>query len=148
MELKWERTKNLPNIVAVLIVPLWNWNTLTTWQRGRGRGVLIVPLWNWNRGIYRGRDAGAEGSNCTFMELKSACAAFLLPRHRCSNCTFMELKLLINFIIDLIYWVLIVPLWNWNCRDVYYVVRSAVLIVPLWNWNRAVHLLERKGVPF
>ena len=44
------------------------------------RDVLIVPLWNWNY-----------------------CPLFRKTSLKCSNCTFMELKLLINFIIDLIY---------------------------------------------
>ena len=53
-------------------------------------------------------------SNCTFMELKSVCAAFPPPRHP----------------------VLIVPLWNWN-HHLTEGKRTGprVLIVPLWNWN-------------
>ena len=54
---------------CVLIVPLWNWNG-SRWCHGVcSTGVLIVPLWNWNRGA---------ASHC-------------LPR-ACFNRTFMELK--------------------------------------------------------
>ena len=54
--------------------------------------VLIVPLWNWNT-VDKGHWCdGADGSNCTFMELK---LRNVVKEEVCkagSNCTFMELK--------------------------------------------------------
>ena len=97
----------------VLIVPLWNWNIEGALNSHR-YWVLIVPLWNWNKGNKDGYDKGYNGSNCTFMELKS----------------------LNEYNFSLSDTVLIVPLWNWNdkrptsCHN-----PNKVLIVPLWNWN-------------
>ena len=56
-----------------------------------------------------------------------------------SNRTFMELKLtwLINTKDN--YFVLIVPLWNWNTSTVSITTKGGtVLIVPLWNWNKCI----------
>ena len=53
----------------VLIVPLWNWNTLFGVDRFTLPSVLIVPLWNWNS-FLRLLGLGINGSNRTFMELK------------------------------------------------------------------------------
>ena len=53
-----------------------------------------------------------EGSNCTFMELKSVQGQAALMQGRGSNCTFMELKS------------------RWWCR---FTLSRRVLIVPLWN---------------
>ena len=55
------------------------------------RAVLIVPLWNWNSGNV-GSGAAATGSNCTFMELKLYDARLKAFSLYSSNCTFMELK--------------------------------------------------------
>ena len=55
--------------LAVLIVPLWNWNHAEWWERRAGHLVLIVPLWNWNGADYRDHRF-LRRSNCTFMELK------------------------------------------------------------------------------
>ena len=118
----------------VLIVPLWNWNTVISFVEIFGRFVLIVPLWNWNRSY---RSTVAEWP--------------------CFNRTFMELKWIIATWYQQDKHVLIVPLWNWNLEHVVLVglvVRfnrtfmelkcgkavslsdgSIVLIVPLWNWN-------------
>ena len=48
----------------------------------------------------------------------------------------MELKFAKVAACDVVYIVLIVPLWNWNddAAGAMSIV-SAVLIVPLWNWN-------------
>ena len=55
--------------------------------------VLIVPLWNWNK------DSSncclkLEGSNRTFMELKSTSDVEAYLQILSSNRTFMELKFL------------------------------------------------------
>ncbi len=100
--------------LAVLIVPLWNWNVEASSTSKCKKKVLIVPLWNWNR--YLDIILKAETrSNCTFMELKlrrcclpwSWCLVLIVPLWnwnrvllyqwcvgKSSNCTFMELKLL------------------------------------------------------
>ena len=44
-------------------------------------------------------------------------------------------------------YVLIVPLWNWNCSCYDYLqVLTYVLIVPLWNWNRKSEERRPQGV--
>ena len=75
--------------------------------------VLIVPLWNWNSCILDLIKFNLS-SNRTFMELK-----WMYPHESRlgitgSNRTFMELKLNTTKLGDLYYYVLIVPLWNWN----------------------------------
>ena len=48
MELKLAKQEGYGGIPAVLIVPLWNWNSLRVRRARTGTQVLIVPLWNWN----------------------------------------------------------------------------------------------------
>ena len=97
-------------------------------------------------------------SNRTFMELKLFTEHQPRFRRLGSNRTFMELKLtwLINTKDN--YFVLIVPLWNWNMlfgallgkgtessnrtfmelkfrKSIRIICCKLVLIVPLWNWN-------------
>ena len=92
MELKL-RIDSLQNLYdAVLIVPLWNWNVISSIFILNPRNVLIVPLWNWN-----------------------SIAISLQIEIMCFNRTFMELKLIYLIREDFwLYVVLIVPLWNWN----------------------------------
>ena len=54
--------------------------------------VLIVPLWNWNK--LKGKIAGQRKacSNRTFMELKSKYFSASIANNLSSNRTFMELK--------------------------------------------------------
>ena len=124
--------------MTVLIVPLWNWNTLAVNKLRCDKSVLIVPLWNWNYYKYK-LLLIKSSSNCTFMELKYA---LLLGEQRSlvrSNCTFMELKSASLRRKNWQHDVLIVPLWNWNRLKVdKYFEPYCVLIVPLWNWNKAI----------
>ena len=113
MELKCARVCYLSSSWMVLIVPLWNWNSilrhsikanesinctfmelkspeptrLSNWKTW----VLIVPLWNWNSGnvVYHDVDPCI---NCTFMELKLLFAVRRCRAAMSINCTFMELK--------------------------------------------------------
>ena len=75
--------------------------------------VLIAPLWNWNALAQHGK-ALKYGSNCTFMELKSASERSQPLSFLRSNCTFMELKWKMGRQTNGCNHVLIVPLWNWN----------------------------------
>ena len=53
--------------------------------------VLIVPLWNWNSiKLYKG--VNDYSFNCTFMELKSPFDTEKQELQGGFNCTFMELK--------------------------------------------------------
>ena len=51
MELKYDNNTKIEMTQAVLIVPLWNWNSLSSMGGALANPVLIVPLWNWN--VYR-----------------------------------------------------------------------------------------------
>ena len=75
--------------------------------------VLIVPLWNWNTILPEG-GGGYAGFNCTFMELKSEESELLIVATKSFNCTFMELKYTASERSETLILVLIVPLWNWN----------------------------------
>ena len=133
----------------VSIVPLWNWNDLSTnlhckcilfqsylygieidltptsaWVSS----VSIVPLWNWN---------------------KVMVVSLILP-HYSFNRTFMELKFKNNRTMAKRVKVSIVPLWNWNKRD-YLSILSAICvsIVPLWNSNvRTIKTGRRRSYGF
>ena len=91
MELKFPDGLSGLDGSGVLIVPLWNWNSVIRYWRssrrrfnrtfmelkssntyvvGNGRVVLIVPLWNWNLPKYETALASGLGFNRTFMELK------------------------------------------------------------------------------
>ena len=69
MELKYVQLLVNVRNQAVLIVPLWNWNSLGVSFRCRRWWVLIVPLWNWNNTSPH-LSQTIWCSNCTFMELK------------------------------------------------------------------------------
>ena len=69
MELKLGIKHKLSQLIVVLIVPLWNWNSLN---------VSFIAY------LYR--------SNRTFMELKSFLVSYLMYVEVSSNRTFMELK--------------------------------------------------------
>ena len=132
MELKWEGIDKFTGECYVQIVPLWNWNFQhLVWQ---SRTVQIVPLWNWN--IWSSISYTIViSSNCTFMELKFVIVAWSLLVEMGSNCTFMELKFDRRQRNERSHRVLIVPLWNWNIDNMYWVnsEQSSNLIVPLWN---------------
>ena len=70
MELKWITRNKTETLIRVLIVPLWNWNTVVINIRWRIWPVLIVPLWNWNKGDKAKESESTFGFNRTFMELK------------------------------------------------------------------------------
>ena len=91
MELKCHNYSDLISDWEVLIVPLWNWNSLIVWKPYSG-----------------------VCSNRTFMELKLNTGRNLNAQLYCSNRTFMELKLKLARILSKRKRVLIVPLWNWN----------------------------------
>ena len=112
MELKWSFIHSASLWMAVLIVPLWNWNKQTirnkiivhsfncTFMELKwfcrahlpvARRVLIVPLWNWNS-LPRPCFVSARSFNCTFMELKYKSSRTWRTRWHSFNCTFMELK--------------------------------------------------------
>ena len=93
MELKFSVCLLSSNILAVLIVPLWNWNVDLLRYGLDPTTVLIVPLWNWNFRSKSDIERERLRSNRTFMELKSA---------------ILILKCITLLIV------LIVPLWNWN----------------------------------
>ena len=120
---------------AVLIVPLWNWNTdLSDISKNeysfnrtfmelkyclamrvlRQCKVLIVPLWNWN----------AERKSLALAEE----VVLIVPLWNWNG-----------WAVNIWRWdksVLIVPLWNWNnLWDIWERRATFVLIVPLWNWN-------------
>ena len=48
MELKYTLIVAAKGRIAVLIVPLWNWNVRGLAAPLSRKNVLIVPLWNWN----------------------------------------------------------------------------------------------------
>ena len=98
MELKYCRRTYSPLLVLVLIVPLWNWNSLACSSTPHPPPVLIVPLWNWNKAAYT--------NWCRII--------------KCSNRTFMELKFLRIHFLTVSVRVLIVPLWNWNLTYLYW----------------------------
>ena len=135
MELKWEILKMTYKPIPVLIVPLWNWNCFYLRRYWTPLPVLIVPLWNWNvcigysyRRVSRSNRTFMElksqirlclkrrsyRSNRTFMELKCLRWLWMMYQSGSSNRTFMELKFKIFGSIKYSYYVLIVPLWNWN----------------------------------
>ena len=93
MKLKFSVCLLSSNILAVLIVPLWNWNVDLLRYGLDPTTVLIVPLWNWNFRSKSDIERERLRSNRTFMELKSA---------------ILILKCITLLIV------LIVPLWNWN----------------------------------
>ena len=57
----------------------------------RAVAVLIVPLWNWNDGTFEMPD-GKTSFNRTFMELKSPMVEKSSTATPSFNRTFMELK--------------------------------------------------------
>ena len=97
----------------VLIVPLWNWNSIPTYWRGPEpssnctfmelKWILLAVL-----------TILLVRSNCTFMELKCPYSPIRCCESSCSNCTFMELKYVKQRRSVWSEIVLIVPLWNWN----------------------------------
>ena len=103
--------------------------------------VLIVPLWNWNS-VKIGRRCKFSRSNRTFMELKPHReAVFSSAHHRVLIVPLWNW----NKVSALTRWVsrggLIVPLWNWNILTCNEIRRfDIVLIVPLWNWNMILTL--------
>ena len=135
MELKYLITYTLNLRSQVLIVPLWNWNSVQILQ--------VILEFRFNR---------------TFMELKWLQGPLSMLRRDSFNRTFMELKCSNLMRLARRLTVLIVPLWNWNnnlalrynldeaCFNrtfmelKYYSkgwqgLGNIVLIVPLWNWN-------------
>ena len=54
---------------VVLIVPLWNWNSVLSNCSLSSSKVLIVPLWNWNCRRWQSFCA-CLSINCTVVELK------------------------------------------------------------------------------
>ena len=134
MELKSWYLTLLSKSLAVLIVPLWNWNGTATLCLNR-YAVLIVPLWNWNLNSH----TFSIKINLVLIVPLWNWNIWAVNMWRCDKCfnrTFMELKLLMVLLRTQSLRVLIVPLWNWN--DGYEGMafcRWTVLIVPLWNWN-------------
>ena len=72
MELKYQKFLEQYLMQYVQIVPLWNWNNITT--------IVFDEFLS---------------SNCTFMELKLLLIVRIMSASVCSNCTFMELKFVI-----------------------------------------------------
>ena len=94
MELKYQKKHHWNHRQSVLIVPLWNWNSIAAYLDKRNNSVLIVPLWNWNN-------------------VQSTCWGSI----NCFNRTFMELKYSTRSSQWFYFIVLIVPLWNWNGHE-------------------------------
>ena len=80
-----------------------------------GQFVLIVPLWNWNQ-KESASFVDMECLNRTFMELKLTQGVDGDYVVECLNRTFMELKHYTWEGAKAQEFVLIVPLWNWNCK--------------------------------
>ena len=125
---------------AVLIAPLWNWNSAkSTWRNF---------LWCSNRtfmelklGIPSNLNRPIDCSNRTFMELKFGKWKRLRAKRNGSNRTFMELKCTSRDCSSTNCSVLIAPLWNWNTvLTIIIKNRVFVLIAPLWNWNYSTPL--------
>ena len=70
MELKCLFGAILSKLLIVLIVPLWNWNTVLLLAFIDVFLVLIVPLWNWNSQKSLANLSYSFCFNRTFMELK------------------------------------------------------------------------------
>ena len=141
----------------VQIVPLWNWNGLSSWTKQGKSSVQIVPLWNWNNFLFNKEGAkylvqivplwnwNTPGtrkemqptcSNCTFMELKYIGPLFKMSSVPTFKLYLYGIEMQVFWCADLMPSVQIVPLWNWNWFSTFIIMRfKNVQIVPLWNWN-------------
>ena len=113
MELKYTLIVAAKGRIAVLIVPLWNWNVRGLAAPLSRKNVLIVPLWNWNCNHFQ------RSSHWTGVLIVPLWNWNYFLRVRCRNSlsfnrTFMELKCTKGGKVAAPQLVLIVPLWNWN----------------------------------
>ena len=125
----------------VLLVPLWNWNGRSGIRCKVFLRVLLVPLWNWNLRPAEDQEQvqvfysylyGIETKKSVYLHIeRMEFYSYLYgieTTHRCNGSgirisftrTFMELKLYDLLIGMTVFFVLLVPLWNWNdcCREV------------------------------
>ena len=135
MELKWWKLWLQIHRSNVLIVPLWNWNSVLTkaLRTCRSFNCTFMELKSGKNG---GPSMARNGFNCTFMELKFSWVLIQLEICSSFNCTFMELKFMIdirsiscNNSFNCTFMELKFSLPWTKCMN------KGVLIVPLWNWN-------------
>ena len=135
MELKLSMQLCPFSVITVLLVPLWNWNGKDTLLDNRsmpfysylygietedktGRFPYGREFYSYLYGIETSSSLNVSGSRCsftrTFMELKPCLTGACISWYSRFTRTFMELKHYSLVYTELIYIVLLVPLWNWN----------------------------------
>ena len=102
---------------ALLIEPMWDWNSSFKFEAPPSYKLLIEPMWDWN--------------------------SINTPFWHCGSSTFnrtnVGLKLNFQNIAQLPRQLLIEPMWDWNTpkRPIPPKI-STLLIEPMWDWNRTV----------
>ena len=136
MELKSVWLKATPNLGVVSIVPLWNWNKVTTNLDIAKASVSIVPLWNWNIFVVVVFN-NALRLNRTFMELKWVSVNPLEATYK-SQSYLYGIEILRNETSRATELVSIVPLWNWNTSH-------DRVVESYWRLNRTFMELKYKS---
>ena len=145
--------------MGVLIVPLWNWNSLhdklfpssdssnrtfmelKLWyssSKSLGTTVLIVPLWNWNPLATVKPKYWDIVLIVPLWNWNPCVRLTMIANPPCSNRTFMELKQ---------WWAIVGARSGAGSNRTFMELKrayrpeagqgSGVLIVPLWNWNNS-----------
>ena len=157
MELKHILIRDNLSTASVLLVPLWNWNDMTSRKFHKLLRVLLVPLWNWNvrhkikvtvwrqfysylYGIETTQSEAKEEGCDLFYSYLYGIETYLYNSHIINYLQFysylygIETRKMLDTLFQV--WCFtrtFMELKHGNYNFFEYFL--AVLLVPLWNWN-------------